>query len=73
MARLPMLVMLFGVTMTAAAGSRLGTKLDMFWEPAVFALGIILIVGAGGLQLRKRIEHLEKKISDLIFSVKCLT
>jgi hypothetical protein len=56
----------FGVPLVAFSGARLGHIVGVTWEFAAFATGIIVsaICGAG-LQTNKRIDHLEKKVSEL--------
>ena len=56
----------FGIALMAYSGSRLGHIVGVTWELAAFAVGIVLAAGCGAeLQTRKRIDELEKKISEL--------
>jgi len=60
------LVLLFGVVLTTAAGVRLGNIVGVTWEFAAFAVGIVVwAVSLAGLQIGKRIDDLEKKVSEL--------
>ncbi len=56
----------FGIVLTAASGTRLGNIVGVTWEFAAFATGIVVwATCAAGLQTKKRIDDLEKKISEL--------
>jgi hypothetical protein len=56
----------FGVALMAFSGSRLGHIVGVTWEFAAFATGIIVSATCGaGLQTKKRIDDLEKKVSEL--------
>jgi hypothetical protein len=57
---------LFGVVLTTVSGSRLGNIVGVTWEFAAFAAGIVLwATCAAWLQTKKRIDDLEKKVSEL--------
>ena len=57
---------LFGIALTAFSGSRLGHIVGVTWEFAAFATGIVLWATCGAwLQTKKRIDDLEKKVSEL--------
>ena len=56
----------FGIALMAFSGSRLGHIVGVTWEFAAFASGIALVGSYGAvLQSNKRIDDLEKKISEL--------
>ena len=57
---------LIGIALTAVSGSRLGNIVGVTWEFAAFAAGIVLwATCAAALQTKKRIDDLEKKVSEL--------
>ena len=56
----------FSFGLTAFSGTRLGNIVGVTWEFAAFAVGIIVsAVCLAGLQAGKRIDDLEKKVSEL--------
>jgi hypothetical protein len=56
----------FGIALTAFSGSRLGHIVGVTWEFAPFAVGaIVSAVSLAGLQTKKQIDDLEKKVSEL--------
>jgi hypothetical protein len=56
----------FGIVLTAVFGSRLGHIVGVTWEFGAFAASIVVsAVGLAGLQTGKRIDDLEKKVSEL--------
>ena len=59
------LITLLGFVIMSFSGALLATRLNMSWEFAGLAFGILLTVGGGLMQVRKRIEDLERKVSDL--------
>jgi hypothetical protein len=57
---------LLGVVLTTVSGSRLGNIVGVTWEFAAFAAGIVVwATCAAALQTKKRIDDLEKKVSEL--------
>ena len=57
---------LFGIVLTAASGTRLGNIVGVTWEFAAFATGIVVWATCGAwLRTGKRIDDLEKKVSEL--------
>ena len=59
-------LMFFGLALTASAGSRLGHIVGVTWEFAAFATGILVsAVSCGWLQIKKRMDDLEKKVTEL--------
>jgi hypothetical protein len=59
-------VFLFGIVLMASSGTRLGNIVGVTWEFAAFATGILVTAIAGvGLQTNKRIDDLEKKVTEL--------
>jgi membrane protein implicated in regulation of membrane protease activity len=65
-ASLNMLFFVFGIALTAFAGSRLGHIVGVTWEIAAFAASIVIsAVSLAGAQTGKRIDDLEKKVSEL--------
>lgn len=65
MNRLTSLVSLLGVIIMAVSGERLGVRFGAPWEFAGFAFGMLCIAATPSLLMRKRIEALERKVSDL--------
>jgi predicted MFS family arabinose efflux permease len=56
----------FGIALTASAGTRLGHIVGVTWEFAAFATGILVsAVSCAWLQTKKRIDDLEKKVTEL--------
>jgi hypothetical protein len=56
----------FGIALTAFSGSRLGHIVGVTWEFAAFATGIAVWATCGAaLHTKKRIDDLEKKVSEL--------
>jgi hypothetical protein len=56
----------FGIVLTASSGVRLGEKVGVTWEFVAFATGIVVWATCGAaLQTKKRIDDLEKKVSEL--------
>ena len=65
-ASLNMLFFVFGIALTAFSGSRLGHIVGVTWEFAAFATGIVVWATCGAaLHTKKRIDDLEKKVSEL--------
>jgi hypothetical protein len=57
---------LFGIMLMAFSGSRLSQIVGVTWEFAAFATGIVWVAACGSwLQTKKRIDDLEKKVSEL--------
>jgi hypothetical protein len=56
----------FGIALMASSGTRLGNIVGVTWEFAAFATGILVsAVSAAALQTNKRIDDLEKKVTEL--------
>ena len=56
----------FSFALTAASGTRLGNIVGVTWEFAAFATGILVsAVSCAGLQTKKQIDDLEKKVTEL--------
>ena len=58
---------LLGIVLMAFSGARLGQHISgVTWELAAFAVGIVWTAACGSwLQTKKRIDDLEKKVSEL--------
>ena len=57
---------LLGIVVTASSGTRLGNIVGVTWEFAAFATGILVsAVSCAGLQTKKQIDDLEKKVTEL--------
>jgi hypothetical protein len=56
----------FGMALTASAGTRLGHIVGVTWEFAAFATGIFVSAAScAWLQTKKRMDDLEKKVTEL--------
>jgi len=65
-ANLNFILFFFGIALMAFSGSRLGHIVGVTWEFAAFATGIVVsAISGAGLQTKKRIDDLEKKVSEL--------
>jgi hypothetical protein len=59
-------LLFFGIALMASSGTRLGNIVGVTWEFAAFATGILVsAVACAGLQTKKRIDDLEKKVTEL--------
>ena len=59
-------LLFFGIVIMASSGTRLGNIVGVTWEFAAFATGILVTAISGaGLQTNKRIDDLEKKVTEL--------
>lgn len=59
-------LLIFGVVLMAYSGTRLGNIVGVTWEFAAFATGVLVsAVACAGLQTKKRIDDLEKKVTEL--------
>jgi hypothetical protein len=54
-----------GIVIMTISGQRLGFRIGVMWEFAGFACGILLIMAGWFLPLVKKIDELERKVSDL--------
>src|SRR4051812_31150872 len=65
-ASLNSLFFLLGIVLMSFSGSRLSQIVGVTWEFAAFGVGIVWAAACGSwLQTKKRIDDLEKKVSDL--------
>jgi hypothetical protein len=56
----------FGIALMASSGTRLGNIVGVTWEFAAFATGILVsAVSGAALHTNKRIDDLEKKVTEL--------
>jgi hypothetical protein len=64
-------VFLFGIGLMASSGTRLGNIVGVTWEFAAFATGILVsAISGAALRTNKRIDDLEKKVTELEFARK---
>jgi hypothetical protein len=54
-----------GIVIMTISGQRLGFRIGVMWEFAGFACGILLIMAGWFLPLVKRVDELERKVSEL--------
>lgn len=55
-----------GIALMASSGTRLGNIVGVTWEFAAFATGILVsAVTCAALQTNRRIDDLEKKVTEL--------
>jgi hypothetical protein len=56
----------FGIVLMASSGGRLGNIVGVTWEFAAFAAGIVVsAVSCAWLQTNRRMDDLEKKVTEL--------
>jgi hypothetical protein len=59
-------LLFLGMAVMAFSGTRLGIIVGVTWEFAAFATGILVSAACcAGLQTKKRIDDLEKKVTEL--------